>query len=263
MSESDKQIGPCLPPNFRINNHPEDEDDEEEEQTFGPTFPESVLKKDGSDKTKELISTNDDDSADDDAFGPALPPGFSGNQIGPSLPSGFNLEDEDDETFGPVPEGLEDKNHQYDASQRLLKQNVKNITKREKWMLEPGKALAKTLQTKSITQFSQKSSKKDGPLTENEKKELAAVADKDNKMKEFLEKYEKGNKRDVSLLDKHRNDLKKNKKLKPEKTERREFDREKDLFTRSIDNKKKNGFIKEASTTFPSRFSSGKFEKFL
>lgn len=191
MAESDRQIGPCLPPNFKINNSEE----EEEEESVSPTFPDQQqqMNQDDSDKTKELNSTNDNDSDDDDdAFGPALPPGFSGNQIGPSLPSNFTLEeDEDDETFGPVPEGLEDKNHQYDASQRLLKQSVKNVTKREKWMLEPGKALAKTLQTKSITQFSQKSSKKGGPLTENEKKELATVAEKDSKMKEFLEKYEK------------------------------------------------------------------------
>lgn len=51
--------------------------------------------------------------------------------------------------------------------------------------------------------------------------------------------------------------------MKPEKSERVEFDRDKDLFTREVDSKKKNGFIKEASSSFPTRFSSGKFEKFL
>lgn len=220
MSESNRQIGPSLPPNFKLDNS--NFDDEEE---------------DGSNTVKELSpNCNNNDSDDDDkSFGPALPPGFSGQIIGPSLDGSVSLDDEDDEddeTFGPVPEGQDDKNHQYDASQRLSKQNVKNITKREKWMLEPGKALAKTLQTKSVTQFSQKS-KKDAPLTLNEKKELAMVAEKDEKMKEFLQKYEKvllyiifliilcaflillyfkGNKkRDVSLLDQHRNDIKKNK----------------------------------------------------
>lgn len=183
MSESNRQIGPSLPPNFKLDNS--NSDSEEEEQCFLPKQDESSTVK----KLSPNCNSNDDND-DDQSFGPALPPGFPGHIIGPSLPDNVNFDNDDDETFGPVPEGQDDLNHQYDASQRLSKQNVKNITKREKWMLEPGKAMAKTLQTKSVTQFSQKS-KKDAPLTENQKKEMAMIAEKDNKMKEFLQKYEK------------------------------------------------------------------------
>jgi len=112
-----------------------------------------------------------------------------------------------------------------------------------------------------VTKFNQKYSKKDAPLSKEQKLEQEAIVEKESKMKEFLNKYEKSNKRDVSLLEQHQKDN--NKKLKPEKSERKEFDRDTDLNVPRMDNRKKNSFIKEASSTFSTRFSGGKFEKFL
>ncbi|OTF79402.1 hypothetical protein BLA29_007021 [Euroglyphus maynei] len=134
-------------------------------------------------------------------------------------------------------------------------------------MLEPGKSLGRAFQvpTKSITKFNQKTPK-DKRLTEEETMELQAKAQKDKKMEEFLEKYDKTNKRERSLMEMHRKDLKNNKKSKTATTlpdERREFDREKDLCAPRMDSKKKNALITEASNSFVTKFSRGKFEKFL
>lgn len=170
LSTDSVTIGPALPANFDSNNVNDDSD-----------------------------SHDGDDSEED--FGPALPPGFdnssnSDRQFGPSLPDNFSQnenyeDDESEDIFGPVPEGQDDLNHQYDVSKRKYKSDEK-ASKREKWMLEPPKVLKKALQTTtSVTKFNQKSSKKDIVLTNEEKLELESVAEREGKMKEFLDKYEK------------------------------------------------------------------------
>lgn len=186
---SDQQIGPALPPNFQSISSNQDGG----KRYVGPTMPDRHdLGQNAQYEDLSSLNTEADEDSDNDAFGPALPPGFSNTndrQIGPALPSDCVPEDDDDDTFGPVPDGQEDKNHMYDVSARNLKK-AKQITKREKWMLEPGKALAKTIQTKSVTKFSQKSSKKDAPLTKEQKLEMEMVAEKEGKMRAFLDKFE-------------------------------------------------------------------------
>lgn len=184
MSDQQKPIGPFLPSNFQSISSNQDAG---KKRYVGPTMPDRH-DLDQNAQYEDLSSLNteaDEGSLDEgilDAFGPALPPGFSNtNDCVP--------EDDDDDTFGPVPDGQEDKNHMYDVSARNLKK-AKQITKREKWMLEPGKAMAKTIQTKSVTKFSQKSSKKDAPLTKEQKLEMEMVAEKEGKMRAFLDKFE-------------------------------------------------------------------------
>lgn len=186
---SEKIIGPCLPPGLKISNN--------------DSIEENVSNK----ETVNNIDQNEDSS--DDEFGPALPPGFedksSPKVIGPSIPSHLKqkVEDDDnensddveddDELFGPVLPGQVDKNHMYDASQKLLKK--KKESSREEWMLTPGKGVSKhlLLQTKSVTKFSQKSNKndKDPPLTDEQKLELEAIIAKETNIAKCMNKFEK------------------------------------------------------------------------
>lgn len=165
---AEKAIGPCLPPAFANQNL-----DDSEEEIIGPKLPPQI--------------ENYNEAEDDQDFGPALPPGFLSSSS-PTIPS---FDNSDDEFIGPVPEGQDDKNHQYDPSVRLSLNRSKSVSKRENWMLEPPKALKKTLQIKSVTQFSQRSSKiKDVPLTKEQKLELDLIKEKESKMKDFIDKYE-------------------------------------------------------------------------
>lgn len=166
-----KIIGPALPPGFSRASS-----DEEEDENVSKHSP------------KEAESSDED-------FGPALPPGFkaepSTKAIGPTIPDNIDDEDSDDEVYGPVRADETDVNHQYDASKRLVKV-VKEESRREKWMLDPPTALRKTLPTQSVTKFNQKSStSKPVALTKEQKLELEAIAQKDEKNKDFLRKYEK------------------------------------------------------------------------
>lgn len=177
MSDSEI-IGPVLPSSSG------QKCEELKPKCYGPTLPPNVA-------LGEPSSAIDEGEDSDDSYGPALPPGLN-SQVESDDAEEFEDDDsEDGNVVGPLPEGLVDKNHQYDASIRLKKRK-KDVTKREKWMLEPPKQLKATLQTKSVTQFSQKSSKhKDKPLTEEEKLQLEVVKEREQNMEEFLHKYKK------------------------------------------------------------------------
>lgn len=211
-------IGPILPPSFRnnqLNNVSCSDDDSQDvinssersdDNLIGPVLPtkdkpsESEVKRYGPSipdcfKNQDIEENSNDD--DYEEYGPALPLSLQNNK---SISKDENVDytqndgndsDSDDNMIGPMPDGLVDKNHMYDASIRLQK-SKKDITKREKWMLEPPKALKSTLQTKSVTKFSQKSSKiKDKPLSEEERIELEASKEKEQIMEDFLDKYSK------------------------------------------------------------------------
>ena len=207
-----------------------DSDDDDNNNVYGPVLPANFLKSKNDEKSKSNINNednDDDDENDDEVYGPILPSSSSsviGPVIGPSLPINFNSSkqlnehnnnnnadvDDDDFIIGPLPPGEIDLNHIHNQNRSI--RNETDGPKREKWMLEPGKSLGRAFQvpTKSITKFSQKTPK-DKRLTEDEKMEIHAKAQKDKKMEEFLEKYDKTNKREQSLMEIHRQDLRKNK----------------------------------------------------
>ncbi|XP_075678990.1 uncharacterized protein LOC113791169 isoform X2 [Dermatophagoides pteronyssinus] len=246
-------------------------DKSDDDDVYGPVLPKNFPK----------LKTNDDNDekcqSNDDVYGPTLPSSSLKVPIGPSLPENFQStssqqddeDDDDDFIIGPLPPGEIDRNHLNNQNRSI--KNDRNDTKREKWMLEPGKSLGRSFQlpTKSVTKFSQKTSATKKPLTEDELMEIRANEQKDKKIEQFLEKFDKTNNRERSLMEMHRKDLKNNKKPKAtdstatKQSERREFDREKDLCAPRMDSKRKKSLINAASDSFGTKFSRGKFEKFL
>ncbi|UXI20691.1 Ester hydrolase [Sarcoptes scabiei] len=267
----------------------------EKKKIYGPTLPEhlrSSMESNVENKVENDAEEVDDD--DDDVYGPCLPQSMctssneSKNQtkiIGPCLypPNMTRCTEEessnsDDEDGGLIMDPTLSKQIDYNKLRKERREsksiNESDPKKREKWMLEPGKALRQILPTKSVTRFNQKTTK-ERPLTEEERLEMLAEKEREQRIEEFLKKYEKKNKRDISLLDQHREEMKKSKhrKLAPKQStsssvgdsfERQEFDRERDLKNTSRwDSRTKNRFINTAINEFGSRFSSGKFEKYL
>ncbi|KAI7692717.1 hypothetical protein SSS_04426 [Sarcoptes scabiei] len=247
----------------------------EKKKIYGPTLPEhlrSSMESNVENKVENDAEEVDDD--DDDVYGPCLPQSMctssneSKNQtkiIGPCLypPNMTRCTEEessnsDDEDGGLIMDPTLSKQIDYNKLRKERREsksiNESDPKKREKWMLEPGKALRQILPTKSVTRFNQKTTK-ERPLTEEERLEMLAEKEREQRIEEFLKKYEK-----------HR-------KLAPKQStsssvgdsfERQEFDRERDLKNTSRwDSRTKNRFINTAINEFGSRFSSGKFEKYL
>uniref|UniRef100_T1IVH1 DUF3752 domain-containing protein n=1 Tax=Strigamia maritima TaxID=126957 RepID=T1IVH1_STRMM len=266
----DNFIGPVLPPHLNANqtdiNQPIDD-------YYGPALPPGY-------KSQE-------DKSDDKIIGPALPPNWSKGS------KEENSSDEDD-VIGPMPTTSNDDagtsriEAEFEKRADRMKKKLSGIeinkeTKRDEWMTqlpaELGKSFGlgpRTFSRKSIPDKVDNSDWTDTPADKERKdrerlegkivdkeEEVEVKNPYDEEMAKIAAEYNESLKREESLTDIHKKQLKrkaKEEKSKPQ--ERRPFDRDVDLKANRFDEAQRDSIIKR-SRQLDSRFSAGKGNKYL
>lgn len=233
-SESDSE-------NNIVENTPKPEPDNLE--TYGPSLPPS-----NNDKKPEVLDEQAFIGpalpAKTEPYGPSLPPKSKKQTcIGPALPPGFKPieapaeSDSDDDVIGPLPEGHASSSLSHKLlEERALEMKIRKLTPagpeapvREEWMLELPEVRAASLglgprqfRTKMGPDMSDRSSWTDTPQDKERKLnvkevkvdlkkefEIECVANRDKEQAKIVEKHKKKRKKDKSLVDMHREKLKK------------------------------------------------------
>jgi hypothetical protein len=179
-------IGPTLPPDWHQNKtHPNsDQTEQEDNQVIGPALPPNY----------SIQSNSNHNERSHRIIGPQIPNDLLNNNNNNSDES----DSDSNEMIGPIPESHEDydkhnikfiKNHSI-FSMNEKKTNEKEVTKREEWMTQIPKPLARKLGFKSVHQFSQRSNKNIDPKPESVDNNMDSVH-KNEEMTQLLDSYNK------------------------------------------------------------------------
>ncbi len=175
-------MGPTLPPDWQ-------QTKEEDNQLIGPALPPNY----------SIQSNSNHNKRSDRIIGPQIPKDLLKNN---NNNNNSNESDSDsDQIIGPIPESHEDydkhnfkfiNNHSI-VSMNEKKTNEKEVTKREEWMTQIPKPLARKLGFKSVHQFSQRSNKNVDLKpeivdnnTDNKNEEMTQLLDSYNKVIDFF-----------------------------------------------------------------------------
>jgi hypothetical protein len=173
-------IGPTLPPDWQ-------QTEEEDNQLVGPALPPNY----------SIQSSSNHNEKSDRIIGPQIPNDLLNNNSNNNNINSNESDSDSNEMIGPIPESHEDydkhnfkfiKNHSI-VSMNKSKTNEK-VTKREEWMTEIPKPLARKLGFKSVHQFSQKSNKNIDLKPESVDNNMDSVH-KNEEMTQLLDSYNK------------------------------------------------------------------------
>ncbi|XP_043472478.1 myb-like protein X [Leptopilina heterotoma] len=266
-----RTIGPSLPPHLSSKQSESDEDDDDDDEVYGPVLPSHLTNKDKMHSKGKI-------------YGPTLP-----SELKTDCVSAESDDDDDDDVIGPLP--ADHSAHKTSIVQQslelraqrlqyeLMTQHTSKEKKREEWMTELPAVQAVSLglgprkfKTRDGPDLSDRSSWSDTPADKMRKKQekaeerLAAIANKEEPIKEFFvkeESSEKSKKRHKSLLEIHQKKLKKKKKKEEKeareknKSTRRPFDRDIDLESNRFDEAQKKHIFMKAQL-LDDRFTRGK-----
>nr|XP_002738946.2 PREDICTED: GPALPP motifs-containing protein 1-like [Saccoglossus kowalevskii] len=289
-------MGPALPPGFKEKTAEQLEEKPQSEKTsnvnlYGPALPPGFAKK-NTEEEKDTINTK--------VMGPALPPGFhvqKDTTEDPKQPSGchdnIGSSSSEDEDFmigpmpctGPVQSSVvsEFEARAQAMKDRLNKKDEDVAPARESWMTELpeySKAFglgARTFRKKAAPSNEDRSVWTDTPAdtarkamereTEREKAkqrkpEARVMTERDKKLAEQVARHNEG-RRSATLMEIHTKDRKrKAEEDGVQSTERRPFDRERDLNVNQFDDAKKKQMMKRAAG-LDNKFSHSKDGVFL